>query len=149
MHETHNSRRRHLLAALCASALAAAASGRASAAAPAVDEAALLAAGFKVLVVASPVQRDWMRDLPPGKMRPLQRNGKTFFVYPDAAKDRIFIGGPQENDTYARLHPESQPKSSEAAISAYRGKQDAAMRKDTARDESNPFLGASWFDLGW
>ena len=36
-----------------------------------------------------------------------------------------------------------------AEESAYRAKQDDAMRKATARDLSDPFLGASWADLGW
>ena len=33
--------------------------------------------------------------------------------------------------------------------SDYRVKQDEVMRKATAHDLSDPFLGASWADLGW
>jgi hypothetical protein len=32
---------------------------------------------------------------------------------------------------------------------AYSAKQYDAMRAATARDLSNPFLGATWVDLGW
>lgn len=47
------------------------------------------------------------------------------------------------------VHPESQKGAEDADNRAYRLKQDDVMRKATARDLSNPFLGASWADLGW
>jgi len=81
----------------------------------------------------------------------MQRTGKKFFIYPDASGNQIYVGGPAEYEAYQQLHPEGQQSAQDAAAkaSAYRGKQDAAMRKATARDLSDPFLGASWADLGW
>ena len=125
--------------------------GGAAAAPPSVDESQLLALGFKVLVATTPAQQEWVRRLPPGQIRPMQRTGKKFFIYPDASRNQIYVGGPKEYEAYHQLHPESQLATREAAKkgSAYRLKQDEVMQKATARDLSDPFLGASWFDLGW
>ena len=120
---------------------------------PAVDEAQLLALGFKILVATTPVQTDWVKTLPPGRMRAMQRTGKHYFIYPDAAKNRIFVGGPQEYAAYRKLHPEDnsidRQRAQETAAYAYRAKQDDAMEAATARDLSDPFLGLSWTDLGY
>ena len=119
----------------------------------AVDEAQLLALGFKVLVATTQVQTDWVKSLPPGRMRAMQRTGKHYFIYPDAARNRIFVGGPQEYQAYRKLHPEDdsieRQRAQDTAGFAYRAKQDDAMEAATARDLSDPFLGLSWTDLGW
>jgi len=127
------------------------AGGAAVAAAP-IDETQLLDQGFKVLVATTKVQQDWVRGLPPGKIRPMQRTGKKFFIYPDASRNQIYVGGPKEYEAYVKLHPENRVADAQAAAkeaSAYRMKQSDAMQKATARDLSDPFLGASWADLGW
>ena len=128
--------------------------GAATAAPPRPDDSQLLDLGFKVLVATTKVQQDWVRSLPPGKIRSMQRTGKKFFIYPDAARNQIYVGGPAEYDAYRQLHPEEQrsaqnAEDAAAKASAYRGKQAAAMQAATARDLSDPFLGASWADLGW
>jgi hypothetical protein len=81
----------------------------------------------------------------------MQRTGKKYFIYPDAPGKRIYVGGPAEYDAYRERHPETGPDALDAAAKAsgYRAKQDAAMRKATARDLSDPFLGVTWADLGW
>jgi hypothetical protein len=118
--------------------------------APPPDEGELLGLGFKVLVAQTDVQRDWVKTLTPGKMNAKQRTGKKFFIYPDPAKNRIFVGGPQEYEGYLQLHPDNtKPGAQESSSRAYRAKQDDVMRKSTARDLSNPFLGASWNDFIW
>jgi hypothetical protein len=146
-----NSCRAKLLKALGALAVTALVAGSATAAAPRIDESQLLELGFKVLVATTKVQEDWVRSLPPGEIRPMQRTGKKFFIYPDASRNQIYVGGPKEYEAYAQLHPESKADGQEAVKkgSAYRLKSDDTMRKATARDLSDPFLGASWADLGW
>jgi len=121
------------------------------AATPRVDPDELQRLGFKVLVATTKVQQDWVRGLPAGEIRPMQRTGKKYFVYPDAANDRILVGGPGQYEAYRQLHPEgaTSPQDAAARASAHRAKQDAAMRKATARDLSDPFLGVTWTDLGW
>ena len=125
--------------------------GGAAAASPSVDESELLASGFKVLVATTSVQKEWVQHLPRGQIRPMQRTGKKFFIYPDAARNQIYIGGPKEYEAYRQLHPETQLAAREAAKqgNAYRLKQDEVMKKATARDLSDPFLGGDWVDLGW
>ena len=137
----------NILSALTISALAGGCANNVFQRAPVESE--LLATGFKPLVAANTAQEQWVRTLPPGKIRPMQRNDKKFFVYPDAAKNQILVGGPQEYEAYLRAHPEAQPASTDASTAAYRLKQDDAMKNATARDLSDPFLGASWGDFGW
>ena len=139
----------NVLAALAAAMLVA---GGAAAAAPPIDDKQLLDAGFKTLVATTKVQREWVSGLPPGKIRAMQRTGKKYFIYPDAPRNQIYVGGPKEYEAYAQLHPEHRVADLQRAAkeqSAYRGKQADAMEKASARDLSNPFLGATWADLGW
>ena len=147
-----NARRAKLLKLLGVLAVTVFVAAGAAAASPPIDESQLLDQGFKVLVATTKVQQDWVHGLPPGKIRPMQRTGKKFFIYPDASRNQIYVGGPKEYEAYVQLHPEHRPAGAQKAAqeaSAYRLKQDDAMRKATARDLSDPYLGASWADLGW
>jgi len=88
--------------------------------------------------------------LPPGAIRPMQRTGKKFFVYPDASRNQVFVGGPKEYEAYVQLHPENRVADAQKQArdaSAYRAKQSEAMQKSTARDLSDPWLGVTWADL--
>ena len=149
---TLNSRPANLLKVLGALALMMFAAGALAATKPPhIDENELLALGFKVLVPTTTAQAEWVQRLAPGEIRPMQRTGKKFFIYPDAANNQIYIGGPNEYAAYREAHPDSKLAGQEGAkqASAYRAKQDVAMKKATARDLSDPFLGVSWYDLGW
>lgn len=152
MHRFSNSRVAKLLTILATAAVSVFFAGGAAAATAPIDEKQLLDVGFKVLVATTKVQEDWVRGLAPGKFRAMQRTGKKFFIYPDAPRKQVYVGGPKEYEAYVQLHPESRvadaQKAAEAA-SAYRGKQSDAMQRATARDLSDPFLGASWVDLGF
>ncbi len=145
------SRRLNLQMVLSAFALSVFVAGGAAAAARGVDESELLGLGFKVLVATTPVQEEWVQRLPQGKVKALQRNGKKYFIFPDATKKQIYVGGPKEYEAYHQLHPESQLGTEEAAKkgSEARAKQTEAMQKATARDLSDPFLGVGWSDLIW
>ena len=153
MKRSFNSRRANFLKVLWALAVSVfVAGGAADAATPRINESELSAVGFKVLVAKTKVQEEWVRRLPPGKIRPMQRTGKKFFIYPDASRNQIYVGGPKEYEAYVQLHPENRvadAQEAEKAASAYRMKQADAMQKATARDLSDPFLGVSWADLGW
>jgi hypothetical protein len=121
------------------------------AAAPAVDETELLGLGFKVLVATTPTQEDWVKRLPQGKVKAVQRTGNKYFIFRDDTRAQIYVGGPKEYAAYQDLHPDSQPGTQEAAAQgrAARAKQDAVMQDATARDLTNPFLGVGWSDLIW
>ena len=118
------------------------------------DEGALTAAGFKVVVAKTPVQQAHVRDLPPGKLTEMQRNGAHYFVYPDAARQQIYVGTPKEYEAYLRLRPGENASAAlakqQASDLASYNKQDDAMRMYTTRDLADPYYFWDSFDgLGW
>ena len=146
-----SSRRTNLLNVLIASAASVLITGSAAAATPTEVQNELLGLGFKVLVATTKAQQDWIKRMAPGQIRAMQRTGKKYFIYPDAAGNQIYVGGPQEYAAYRKLHPESKLAGQEAAkkASEYRSKQYETLKTETARDLSDPFYAPSWVDLGW
>ena len=152
MNRRSNSGRAKLFNVLWAVALSMFVTGGAVAATPRIDESELSAAGFKVLVATTKVHEEWVLKLPPGKIRAMQRTGKKFFIYPDAPRKQVYVGGPKEYEAYVQLRPENRvadAQAAEKAASAQRMKQADTMQKASARDLSNPLLGVTWSDLGW
>jgi hypothetical protein len=144
----------NLLNVLGALAVSVFVAGGAAAATPSIDESELLSLGFKVLVATTTAQQDWVKRMAPGQIRAMQRTGKKYFIYPDAPRNQVYVGGPKEYDAYKQLHPDSKLAGQDAAkqASEYRAKQDTAMQKATARDLSDPYywtFTATWADLGW
>jgi hypothetical protein len=60
----------------------------------------LLAAGFKEKTVSTPKQQQRINALPAGKVSAVTYQGKRYYVYPSAAKDRILVGTPQQFGKY-------------------------------------------------
>ena len=154
MKRLSNFRWANLRNAVVALAVSVFVAGGAAAATPPVDESELLSLGFKVLVATTPAQQDWVKRMAPGQIRAMQRTGKKYFIYPDAPRNQIYVGGPKEYEAYQQLHPDSKLAGQDGAkqASEYRAKQDAAMKKSTARDLSDPYYWtntATWADLGW
>jgi len=147
--------RASLLLIVCVLSVSAIAAGGSRNAPPPANESELLAAGFKVLVATTKVQQDWVNNLRPNEFRPMQRTGKKYFIYPDASKTQIYVGGPQEYEAYLQLHPErrNEQAARNAQVAADKAaylKQNQNMETANGRDLSNPFLGASWNELmGW
>ena len=69
-------------------------------------ESMLVAAGFKVITPKNATQQQKLQNLPPGKLAMIQKSGKTLYVYPDAAHNQAYVGGPREYQAYqqARLN---------------------------------------------
>jgi hypothetical protein len=154
MNQSLNSRRANLLIVLVALAVSVLIAGGAAAATPTEVENELLGLGFKVLVATTTAQQDWVKRMAPGQIRAMQRTGKKYFIYPDAPRNQVYVGGPKEYDAYKQLHPDSKLAGQDGAkqASEYRAKQDTAMQKATARDVSDPYYWtntATWADLGW
>jgi hypothetical protein len=63
----------------------------------------LTAAGFKVVVATTPKQEQRLKALPPGKITTVQRNGKTYYVFPDVAHNQIYLGTPNEYQNYRQI----------------------------------------------
>jgi hypothetical protein len=63
----------------------------------------LIAAGFKTVVPKTAAQQQKLQALPPDKMALVQKDGKTYYVFPDAANNRAFVGGPKQYQSYQQL----------------------------------------------
>ena len=66
-------------------------------------ESMLVAAGFKVITPKTAAQQQKLQALPPGKVTMIQKGGKTYYVFPDPANNRAYIGRPKEYQAYQQL----------------------------------------------
>ena len=66
-------------------------------------ESMLVATGFKVITPKTAAQQQKLQALPPGKVTMIQKNGKTYYVFPDPANNRAYIGRPKEYQAYQQL----------------------------------------------
>ena len=60
--------------------------------ATAQNEALLTQSGFKTVAVTTPKQQQAVSKLPQGTVSPVKYQGKTYYVYPTASNDKIYIG---------------------------------------------------------
>jgi hypothetical protein len=63
----------------------------------------LTTAGFKLVMATTPKQEQRVKSLPPGKISTVQRNGMTYYNFPDAAHNRIYLGTPNEYQNYQQI----------------------------------------------
>jgi len=63
----------------------------------------LIAAGFKVIVPSTAAQKQKLQALPAGKVTLVQKDGKTYYVFPDAANNQAYVGGPTQYQAYKQL----------------------------------------------
>jgi len=113
-----------------------------------LNESLLSAAGFKTVVATNDKQLQEIPKLPAGQITVMSNTGKNYFVYPDLAKKQIYVGTEKEYQAYLKLRaqnnlPATDPEASYA-------KQDEAMRKAIARDNSVYWeLFPDFNGLGW
>jgi hypothetical protein len=113
-----------------------------------LNENLLSAAGFKTVVATTDKQLQEIPKLPAGQITVMSNTGKNYFVYPDLAKKQIYVGTEKEYQAYLKLRaqnnlPATDPEASYA-------KQDEAMRKAIARDNSVYWeLFPDFNGLGW
>jgi hypothetical protein len=149
MNQFLNSRRANLLIVQIVLAVSVI-TGGAAAATPTEEPNELLGLGFKVLVATTKAQQDWVSRMAPGQIRAIEVTGKKYFLYPDAPRNQVYVGGPKEYDAYKQLHPDSKLAGQDDAqrASEYRAQQDTAMQKATARDLSDPYYWTFTADWG-
>lgn len=70
--------------------------------ATAQTEALLAQSGFKLITVTTPKQQQEINGLPQGRVSAVKwkYNGKLYYVYPTATKDRIYVGKQKQLDAY-------------------------------------------------
>ena len=66
-------------------------------------ESMLVASGFKVITPKTAAQQQKLQALPPGKVTMIQKNGKTYYVFPDPSNNRAYIGRPKDYQAYQQL----------------------------------------------
>ena len=75
----------------------------------------LAQSGFKVITVTTPKQQQAINGLAQYRVSAVKYNGKLYYVFPTATKDKIYVGKQKQYNTYkgglqARLasHPAAQ-----------------------------------------
>jgi PBP1b-binding outer membrane lipoprotein LpoB len=76
--------------------------GCATTASPGVEN-VLLSAGFKAKVATTAKQRQELQTLPEGKISAVRQKGKTFYIYPDAPHNQIYVGNKAQYQAYKKL----------------------------------------------
>jgi hypothetical protein len=66
-------------------------------------EDALTASGFRARPAATVEQQEQLKSLPARKVSSVQKDGKKYFVYPDAARNIIYIGQSAEYQRYQKI----------------------------------------------
>ena len=63
----------------------------------------LIAAGFKVIVPRTAAQQQRLKALPSDRVTLVQKEGKTYYVFPDAANNQAYVGGPTQYQAYTQI----------------------------------------------
>jgi hypothetical protein len=78
----------------------------------------LVASGFKVITPKNATQQQKLQNLPPNKVAMIQKSGKTYYVFPDAAHNQAYVGGPKEYQAYKQLRAANNANNTVAVASA-------------------------------
>jgi hypothetical protein len=68
----------------------------------------LSAAGFKITPATTPQQQAHLKTLPPHKVTMVKRATKTYFVYPDTARQVLYVGQEAQYQQYQKLLAQTQ-----------------------------------------
>src|SRR5438067_4211923 len=71
-------------------------------------ESMLVASGFKVITPKTAAQQQKLQNLPPGKVTMIQKKGKTYYIFPDPARNVAYVGGPKQYRNYQQLRAENK-----------------------------------------
>src|SRR5438876_3142978 len=66
-------------------------------------ESMLVASGFKAITPKTAAQQQKLQNLPPGKIAMINKKGRTYYIFPDAAHNQAYVGGPKEYQAYQQL----------------------------------------------
>ena len=71
-------------------------------------ESMLVASGFKVITPKTTSQKQELQNLPPGKVTMVQKAGKAYYIFPDPAHNRAYVGGPKQYRQYQQLRTDNR-----------------------------------------
>src|SRR5438132_13087713 len=89
-------------------------------------ESLLSRSGFKVITVTTPKQQQAINGLAQYRVSAVKYNGKLYYVFPTATKDKIYVGKQKQYDIYKK------------ALAAQQGSQPAAQRAQPGQQLINP-----------
>ena len=146
-----------LFAALVLLPIAAGCGGPESSPASLPNESLLTAAGFKTIAATTPEQKRHLEWLHPDQVTAVQLTGQHYYVFPDVAKSRLYVGTPKEYQAYLALRtrnglPNPAPQDWETASrNRYMAKQDQKMATINAQDATIPSWAVwpAFGGLGW
>jgi hypothetical protein len=90
---------RYLLTLVSAAALLATLAGCATTPAER-NEKLLTQSGFKAVAASTASQQQQMHTLPPAKISLVKRKGRTYYVYPDHARNILYVGNRAQYQAY-------------------------------------------------
>ena len=76
-------------------------------------ESLLAQSGFKVITVTTPKQQKAVSGLAQGRVSAVKYQGKLYYVFPTATKDKIYVGRQKQFDAYKKAL-QSQPAAQKA-----------------------------------
>lgn len=78
-------------------------------------ENAATGAGFKIITPAKAEHLALLQKLPLDKVTPINYGGKLYYILPDPANSRAYVGGPKQYQAYKHFR-QKQEKNSESYI---------------------------------
>ncbi|MEO8675661.1 MAG: hypothetical protein ABI569_08780 [Casimicrobiaceae bacterium] len=99
----------------------------------------LVTAGFKTVVARTDRQLQQLPTLPAGQVTVITHTGKEWFVYPDLARNRVYVGTEAEYRAYLKLRAQNNLPDKDPQASYY--KQDTAMTATSKRYAGIPWDG--------
>jgi hypothetical protein len=82
-------------------------------------ESLLSQSGFKVVTVTDPKQQEAVSGLTQGRVSAVTYNGKLYYVFPTATKDKVYVGRQKQFTAYKQAlaaHVASHPASQQASM---------------------------------
>jgi len=70
---------------------------------PQSKENLLITAGFKAFPADTPAKQSLLKTLPAGRISTMQRDGHTYYVYPQLASNAALVGTQKEYTAYQQL----------------------------------------------
>ena len=89
-------------------------------------EALLSQSGFKIITVTAPKQQQAVSQLTVGRVTAVHYNGKLYYVFPTATKDKIYVGKQKQFNAY------------KSALAAQQGSQSTSQPAQSGQQVMNP-----------
>jgi long-subunit acyl-CoA synthetase (AMP-forming) len=80
------------------------------------QETLLAQSGFKMITVTTPKQQQAVNGLPQGTVSAVKYQGKLYYVYPTATKDKIYVGKQKQLSAYNQALAAQQTQSSQQTM---------------------------------